>query len=217
MRTGNGTGPECNQGCGTMIQLYAGKYDVKAVGERHRQEHELGMRLLRFGLEKEYGIKTDSGSDLSILKGEHGKPCLKAFPHIHYNISHTEGLVICALGEMPLGLDVEKIHSFKSNICRKVLSEKEQEFMETLSEEKKQEYFFRYWTLKESYVKAIGCGITIPLTSVSFEIAGEDIYSPSALDALFWQEVLENQYMVSLCVLTKKTVTFDKMPFIWVS
>lgn len=199
-----------------MIQVFAKKYNVAAGEKRHKHEHELGFRLLRLGLEKSFGIEPDSSLDLSVLKGEHGKPSLKDYPHIHYNISHTEGLVICAMGDDPLGVDVEMIRPFKTNIGRRVLSEKEQEFMETLTDERKMEYFFRYWTLKESYVKATGCGITIPLTSISFEITEKEIYSSSVTDTLFCQEILEDKYILSLSILTKEKVSFDKLPLMWI-
>ena len=61
--------------------------------------------LLMEGLEKEYGI-----SEPPVLAfGPHGKPFLRDYPHIHFNLSHCSRAALCVVGDAPVGCDVETV------------------------------------------------------------------------------------------------------------
>ncbi len=176
-----------------MVRIYLERYEAPLGKKKRELEHELGKKLLLIGLKDLYGISFESQDQLVIVKGEHGKPYLKDFPHINYNISHTDGLVACGIGDRQLGIDVERIRPFRNTILRKVFSDAEKRHMDEIPESEHSQYFFRVWTLKESYLKASGLGITVPLTTISFEC--------SVPDVSFYQTMLKGDYVLSICTL----------------
>lgn len=175
-----------------MVRIYLERYEAPFGKKKRELEHELGKKLLLIGLKDLYGISFESQDQPVIVKGEHGKPYLKDFPHINYNISHTDGLVACGIGDRQLGIDVERIRPFRNTILRKVFSDAEKRHMDEIPESERSQYFFRIWTLKESYLKASGLGITVPLTTISFEWKKE---------ASFYQTMLKGDYVLSICTL----------------
>jgi 4'-phosphopantetheinyl transferase len=100
-----------------------------------------------------------------------GKPEI-ADSTLCFNISHTHGLVACVITtEIDCGIDVERLNrptDFHS-LAGRVLSPAERAALFGATEAAQPERFFSYWTLKEAYVKARGCGISIPLDQCSFE------------------------------------------------
>lgn len=193
-----------------MIKIYAEEFNLTAGENKREREHLKGELLLRKGLKKDYGIVYGESNPVPVIKGVHGKPQLKEYPHIFHNISHTTGLVVCAIGDAPMGIDVEEIRPFSENIIRKVMSEQEKEQFYKLKGEEQNAFFFKIWTLKESYVKARGWGITIPLTEFSFEL-GSDGITCSVPGVQIVQYCLKEKYVLSLCTLEKTEICFDEI------
>ena len=107
-------------------------------------------------------------------KGDKGKPELIAPPlPLRFNLSHSKDLIICAVTlDNDIGCDVEQIHR-KSDvlaIADRYFSATEIESLFSLPKSEQRSRFFDYWTLKESYIKAWGQGLSIPLDDFSFEI-----------------------------------------------
>ncbi|MDF2888746.1 MAG: 4-phosphopantetheinyl transferase [Lacrimispora sp.] len=193
-----------------MIKIYAEEFDLTAEENKRDIEHLKGELLLRKGLKKDYGIDYGEDSPVPVIKGIHGKPQLKDYPHIFHNISHTRGLAACAIGDEPVGIDVEGIRPFSEKIIRKVMSEPEKEQFDKLNGEERTAFFFKIWTLKESYVKAGGWGITIPLTGFSFDMRPDGITcSVPGVHAV--QYCLKGSYILSLCTMGKTEICFDKI------
>lgn len=93
----------------------------------------------------------------------YGKPYL-AFPHnkAFFNISHTDGCVICAISDSEVGVDIEKITSIPEDIIKDTLSESEKRILASFNESEqalRAQKFFSFWTRKEAYVKYTGRGI----------------------------------------------------------
>lgn len=136
---------------------------------KHETEHQAGLALLEKGLEREYGLEIREISS-GIQKGKNGKPYLKDFPEIHFNISHSGNVAACVLGAKPLGIDVEVIRQAREPVIRRVLAKKEQDYLAQVPKEIRDREFFRFWTLKESYGKALGLGLSLDFTAVEFEL-----------------------------------------------
>lgn len=114
---------------------------------------ELGRRLLRKGLEFEYGI-----SELpEIYLGEFGKPFFKSYPEIFFNISHCEKGVVCGISNRPIGIDIESIKPFDKDLAEYISTNSE--FIRILKSPDPAIAFTVLWTEKESYCKLTGKGL----------------------------------------------------------
>lgn len=175
---------------------------------KHTAEHRVGLTLLSQALAELYGILI-SPDDLEnhLNKNEYGKPYLKDYPHIHFNISHAGDIAICAISNQKIGADVEVMREFHDTIFRKVFTEEEKAFYQKMAvdEAASREWFFRFWTLKESRIKHAGMGLSMSLTSFSFAFdldAKPYTIRCSDKDVYFQQQVLEDTYILSVCTST---------------
>lgn len=197
-----------------MITVYAASYERRADEKKQRKEHELGLSLLQTGLKELYDLLLNMEElQAEIMTGEHGKPCFKTHTEIHFNISHTDGLVVCAFSDEPVGIDVETIHEFKDSLPRRVLTEKEQEILFQYKDhvEKYREQFFRFWTLKESYLKWDGSGFYKEPQTFSFEPDPnrESVWKLSSDENMhFCQEILDEKYVLAICSAKESEYSF---------
>ncbi len=109
------------------------------------------------------------------VKGRHGKPEVAAHingPAPMFNISHTNGLVACALTRThPIGVDVEASDRVtKLDIAGRYFAPEETAQVRAASPEQGKQRFFRFWTLKEAFIKATGEGLNRPLDSFGFSL-----------------------------------------------
>lgn len=110
--------------------------------------------------------------------GANGKPRLATIPlcgPLHFNLSNTQGLVVCGVSRHAerLGVDVESISRTGSlvDIASSNFAGAEVAAWRAQADADKQEAFFRYWTLKESFIKATGEGLSTPLDQFAFTLA----------------------------------------------
>lgn len=111
-------------------------------------------RLLCFALRSTVGFEP-LPDDWAV--GEYGKPYLKNEKRIHFNISHSGDMAMCALHEQPVGADIELIRPIMQGLERRVMSECERQAFRQSSDKTK--LFYQIWTLKESYLKYTGRGL----------------------------------------------------------
>ena len=113
--------------------------------------------------------------DFLLRYGENGKPYL-ADNAVFFNLSHSENTVICAVSEREIGVDAEKVGEADLEVARRFFHRDEFALLENLpTNEEKRDMFFRLWTWKESFVKALGKGIMMPLDSFCVEFTGGEI------------------------------------------
>ncbi|UUZ92003.1 4'-phosphopantetheinyl transferase superfamily protein [Paenibacillus sp. P25] len=105
-------------------------------------------------------------------RNAYGKPHLTDYP-LHFNLSHAGHWVVCAIDEAPIGIDIEEIKPIDLTIAKRFFSHVEWMDLEQKPEEDKLGRFYDLWTLKESYMKNIGLGLSIPLNQISFTVNGE--------------------------------------------
>lgn len=111
-------------------------------------------------------LKLPEAREWTMERDPYGKPYFPEHPEIHFNMSHTKGCVCCALADQPVGVDVELQRPMKhrDQVVER-FSEEEHRLWEQTSKEQRERLFFQLWVLKESYVKADGRGLRIPLSS----------------------------------------------------
>jgi len=96
---------------------------------------------------------------ISMHRYLNGKPFLPDFPNLHYNISHTHNMVVVAVGNHTMGVDIEAISTARMAIAKRFFSKSEFEMLENSENGDRDSLFFELWTARESFAKAIGTGI----------------------------------------------------------
>lgn len=193
--------------------VYLSEYDAAGRQKDRHTEHELGRSILRFGLEKNFGRNYEVGRD------ENGKPVLQGAQDIFFNISHTKGLVVCGISKRAIGVDTEYIRPFDRRLMRRVCTEDEIAYIYEGSEGKEDlnqqwERFFRLWTLKESYLKATGQGIAVPMREVCFSPEGRedgrDRIRPCMTGWGFRQFQYGGRFIVAVCESVNRRKNVEK-------
>ena len=100
-----------------------------------------------------------------IIYGEHGKPEIKG---LFFNLSHSHDYVLCVVNEKPVGCDIEKIGDFKKKLAEHYYTTQEVDYLNGLKDEEKASEFYRIWTMKESYMKMTGEGLSLGLKRCEF-------------------------------------------------
>ena len=117
--------------------------------------------LLCLALKEEFGIEE------AVVFGynENGKPFLKDYPHIHFNLSHCKKAVACAVSDSEVGVDIQDIRPVSDKVAKRVLTEVEHKRFKQA--QVPDEYFCEIWTVKESFLKRTGQGIRADLREIS--------------------------------------------------
>ncbi|MGN7414749.1 4'-phosphopantetheinyl transferase family protein [Paenibacillus sp. SAF-068] len=123
----------------------------------------LGEILTRVTLSKLTGLRPDV---LSFTRNSYGKPSLSHHSDVPFNVSHSgDWIALISGGTDELGVDVEKTAPIDMQIAERFFSAMESQFLTAEPDNRQLETFYRLWTLKESYIKAVGMGLSIPLDS----------------------------------------------------
>lgn len=98
---------------------------------------------------------------IAYKRNRHGKPFLCDYP-LYISISHSGDYAVCVVSDTEIGVDIQKIRKANFRIAQRYFTAEECEYIsnDTLR-------FFELWTKKESYLKAVGTGLTVPLNSFS--------------------------------------------------
>ncbi|MGR5266342.1 4'-phosphopantetheinyl transferase family protein [Vibrio astriarenae] len=139
--------------------------------EDRRQQQKLTRLLVRLVLSQ---YRHHAPNDWVFSQQVGGKPFLANANHsLFFNVSHTQGLIVCAVSvESEVGVDVESLDKKRNfmAIAKQYFSVQEFQSLTALSNDKERKLlFFQLWTLKEAYLKACGKGITVPLSSICFD------------------------------------------------
>ena len=141
----------------------------KALKHRFPLDKKLSIvvyLLLCFALNEEYGIE----GPVEFMYNENGKPVLRDYPEIHFNLSHCKRAAACVVSNNEVGVDVQDVRRIPDKVAKRVLTESEYKIFTTA--QAPDEYFCEIWTIKESFVKLTGRGIredfrNIPVKSIT--------------------------------------------------
>lgn len=124
-------------------------------------------------LSAELGI---SCQKVIIKRDAFGKPFLDGGKR-HFNISYSGNKLLMVTDSTPIGVDIELVKELKEigNIIEYFHPKEKWAYNYTACSEKLQ-FFYRLWVLKESYVKAIGRGLSCPLDSFYIRINKTDAW-----------------------------------------
>lgn len=146
--------------------------------EPHRVAFVAGRGVQREILSRYTGV---APAALAYREGSHGKPELDgpaAATGIRFNVSNSGDLALYAVTlRREVGVDVEWMKPMPDgvDIARRFFSAPENEVFAALGEEVRDLAFFRCWTRKEAYIKAVGEGLSMPLDRFDVAFApGQD-------------------------------------------
>ena len=187
------------------------------IFEKDRHTCLVTRGLVRFVLSQCTKISPQA---LGFEENSHGKPRLRSgmtdIP-IFFNLSHANGLTSCAVVlDHEIGIDVEdSTRKIDINIGNRFFSKLESEVLGQTMEDEKQNLFFDFWTLKESYIKAKGRGLSIPLDKFSFTISREGTAiafhagnNDDADDFSFFRFPLLDSFKAAITICAPKTLGF---------
>jgi 4'-phosphopantetheinyl transferase len=108
--------------------------------------------------------------------GKFGKPLIDPAlgrPELRFNLSHTRSFVACTVNTSnEIGIDVEILSDrhWDIDMAERFFSPLEVAILRATAPDRQQETFFRFWTLKEAFIKATGEGLNRELDSFSFAL-----------------------------------------------
>ncbi len=137
----------------------------------HRRRFEIGHGALRTILG---GYLGEHAAAIEFVNGPRGKPYVSGKGPF-FNTSHSGKLGIVAIAKVELGVDLEKVRHLESltEIARRHFSPCEWDHLSLLDGEHRELAFYRCWTRKEAYIKALGEGLSMPLDIFDVAIDGD--------------------------------------------
>jgi len=201
--------------------LPANSYNILSVKERvqqqkfrlakHRHQYFITRLVLRNVLSKYItSIKADAWV---FTNNQYGKPRITnaiAAASLDFNISHTDNMIVIAIVcNTTVGVDVERINRQAEilQLAERVFTTDEIAKLRITPLAAQRECFFKLWTLKESYIKARGMGMHIPLQQFGFDIIDNNISIKFLTDIIdnhnewfFWSKKFNNLWQLALAV-----------------
>ncbi|PYN81445.1 MAG: 4-phosphopantetheinyl transferase [Candidatus Rokuibacteriota bacterium] len=166
------------------VALRAAHAALMTAEERDRYERFRFERDRRLFLATRVLVRTVLGRYVSVASadwrfaaGVHGKPYVahpRLTPPIHFNLANTTGLIACvvSVAHEAVGVDVERTQELTEAmpLAERYFAASEVQALRALPAAEQPRRFVAYWTLKESYIKARGLGLALPLDQFSFRV-----------------------------------------------
>jgi 4'-phosphopantetheinyl transferase len=153
---------------------------------------------------KEWSFSANAYGRPEIVNAQAKDACLS------FNISHTHSLIVLGVtARCALGVDVENVREreISLDIADHYFAPQEVAALSAVPPHQQQYRFFEYWTFKESYIKARGMGLSLPLDKFSFHYPDDHAVKitidPKLADDSarwqFWQFRPTPEYLVAIC------------------
>jgi 4'-phosphopantetheinyl transferase len=145
--------------------------------DRDRTRFVCARGLLRRLLAAELHVPPDR---IRFDYGAHGKPSIaadQARSGLRFNVSHSDGLGLFVLArDRAIGVDLERIRPVRYGraVARRFFADDECAALDGLVGDDWDRAFFRCWTRKEAFVKAVGDGLSYPLRAFSVAVSDGD-------------------------------------------
>ena len=157
---------------------------IKRFLRQSSKKHSLVSELLvRYILMKKQKI---NNQEICFETNAYGKPYVKGIDSFYFNISHSGDYVAVLCGGTEVGCDIEQKYPDDAlNLAERFFTKEEYHILQRLPEHKQTTAFGLLWTLKESYIKYKGKGLSIPLDSFSFSDALSNLQWEESKDHIF--------------------------------
>jgi 4'-phosphopantetheinyl transferase len=178
--------------------------------EELRVQHLISRVLVRSVLSHYTG---DDLRTWTFARNAYGKPSIAtpARLPIEFNLSHTRGLVCCAVTMgSPVGVDAEELADLpdRFDLAKRFFAPAEVALLERFPATERRHVFIRIWTLKEAFIKALGMGLSLPLDGFAFSLSPDrppvvsfaDVHDLGPNHWQFAEVQLAGNYQIALAV-----------------
>jgi 4'-phosphopantetheinyl transferase len=155
-------------------------YDRLALAD-DRRDYVAAHALLRIALSRYRATPPDGWA---FDRNVYGKPRVRPeddHSALQFNLSHARGLVACIVSpSLTVGIDVERVDRLSRypQLHERSLSGPERVELATMAEHVVAERFTDLWTLKEALLKAVGVGLAVEPSEVSFSLGAGQTITP---------------------------------------
>lgn len=205
-------------GCKSLRDILAEDENARADRfhfKTHRDKFLVGHAALREILSRYLSLPAKS---ISFCNNEYGKPEIEKRlnpNNLQFNLSHSGdwALIAVTIGRR-VGVDVEQIRPDVEclSLARSYFSKSEYQSLLPLEEKACRRSFFACWTRKEAFIKAIGEGLSFPLSEFSVTISPDD---PPALEVIENSAYSISDWTFATCSPGQEyfgTVVYEKTP-----
>ena len=164
------------------------------IQDRDRRLSLAAGVLLDRGLRK-YGLREKNAV---FAFGESGKPYLREYPNVHFNLSHSGEMANAVFSDREIGCDIEYIRPFDEDTASLVFTDDEMKWI--TSSENRDYAFTRLWTVKESIIKAKG-GSADEMRNLSLSFNGDGIAPLQKNSYGVWKLITmeKERYLIAIC------------------
>ncbi len=149
--------------------------------------------LLNYAIKQELDTLTPVQWDTD----KNGKLYLTEHDNIYVNLSHSKDYAVCAIHDKNVGVDIQHKTEYDMKLAERYFCDEEIKYVNNHTD--RQTGFFEIWTKKESFLKAVGKGIRVPLKS--FSVLGDEIEYNSQIYRFKKYKIKDNNYDLSVCFL----------------
>lgn len=204
------------------MQLLPPERQQKILSYRCREDR---LRGLGAGLLLEYGLKqhgltlledTFDVRQIHLKYGESGKPGMEEDMGIYFNLSHSGRFAAAVFADCEAGIDIEQVKKHKIRVAERCFTAEEQRYLQQIQNKKDENppemseispvdfRFTKLWTRKESFCKAEGSGMRLPLHTIPVL---EDVYWG---DEDYYFQTFESipGYLLSVCLTAPESEVF---------
>lgn len=142
-----------------------------------------------------YGVR-----NTTLFYGPHQKPYLNPAEGLFFSLSHSGLYAVCVFYHQEVGIDIQQQRSVSAELMQYVCAPKEWARLQALPEQERTRQFFRIWTMKESYLKYLGCGLSLSpqVLSTDFSPAPRIFREGKAVPVAFLCDCLDGHFL-SVC------------------
>lgn len=147
-------------------------------------------------------LKTYGFSAQDVTVGRNGKLACEG---IYFNLSHSADMALCAVSNVPVGCDIERVTSAPFDIAERVFSDEERHYISNArSARETDRRFFRLWTMKESYLKMTSEGMNLSPDRIEIAPCTLMVLRDGVSQSCTLQNRAVDDYEISICIDNKK-------------
>lgn len=144
---------------------------------------------------------------LDIYSNNNGKIYLNNFKY-YFNISHSKDYLLIGISDKEIGVDIEFLDNHHLKLSKKIMNDYLFKYYTNLEDDKKIRFFYKVWTLKESYIKNKGLNLINNNIIIKFYNFNKSILHFNN-DYLNGYSFIFDDYMISYCSILDEEYKFE--------